>query len=286
MVVTLKEIYDSVLERYPGNVTEINATPLIDYINETYITIRDEYIKSGRFEKFTINKEFPAFIPSRQIPYLNYIPIKPQILQHFTFDKVVLYTICRMHPSLVGNTTWKKGDKAWKGSDLFEAVTDINDIVTDNLTFENCDVRNFYSANGLKYKIGDVVNVDGDYYRATVTHINDHTESLDSRSEWERVYWRYVGIGFKDPEIIDFDQLDRKKANIDAGNVVVSFDEKNIYTTQNVRFITIAYVPVHEWKTNNEDTFRIPDSALSYWKRSIMTKMGMGQGLVEPQSDE
>ncbi len=280
-MVTLKKILDDVQATFPGDIRDFDSTTVINWINESYIEVRDEFIRAGRLEQFAVSQQLMKFVTDRQIPYLKYAALREPVLQHADFDDLVVYAICRSAKQLRDQQqTWEKGDTSWIGNDLFKAVSDINNLNTFGLTFQNCEVRNYYPNNGLRYKKGDVVIENGAYYRAVEDTINDSDDLLNTRPEWEQVYWKYKGIGFIDPEIINFSIVDRKKSAIDTGATVMSFDRDRVYVSHKVVSAEVAYIPVHQWKRKNKDEFQIPDIAISTWRNLVHERMYRSRGQI------
>lgn len=278
-MVTLKEIYDSVLSTFPGNVREFDSQLIVDWINESYIEIRNQFISNQRFEQFTTTEYVGGFSKHKSIPYLNYTKLKRPVIQDINIDNVVVYAVCRTAPKLSSvEKSWDEGDEAYKNESLYEAVSDVPEMDSSELTFKDCDVRNFYPENGLKYKVGDVVKVDDVFYKCTSEHTNTSEEDISELTEWEQVYWKYKGIGFVDPEIVDFSMVDRKKLVIDGGGVIVTFDKDNLYVSPGILNVEVSYVPEHEHVRNNNGKFSIPGSAVNMWKQLVHQKMLMSRG--------
>src|SRR5690625_7052761 len=73
--------------------------------------------------------------------------------------------------------SFKKGDIVVKGGDTYEALEDIEDLNTYDATFEVCGIR---CLKELKYKEGDVVSIDGSFYRVEEPFEYDgHTDIED-----------------------------------------------------------------------------------------------------------
>lgn len=285
-MVTFKTIYEDAMSTFPGDIRNFDPVSLQNWINESYIEIRDQYIQANKFDQFAISDHVKFTRDDRQLPYLRVGTLRYPILQHLNFDSLVVYVIARKHDPLKDEAqTWSEGDYAWKGIDKFVAVNDITGINTYTLTFENRDVRNYAPANGLKYKIGNVVKEDGKYYRANSVTVNTASTALSTRSEWDQVYWKYDGMGFTDPEVINFNLIDRRKAAIDNGATVITFDKKEVYISSGVTSAEIRYVPEHKWVTKNNETFYIPDSAKTIWRNLIHEKMLRNRGQVNTDAE-
>lgn len=279
-MVTLSKILRDIQATYPGNIEDFDPITLINWINECYVEIRDEYISNNRPEQFSISQSVPTFTQDKQLTYLKYKSLNKAFIQDKPMDMTIVNVICREHPELRDvDASWSEGDKAWVGNDLYIAVADIDDLNTFDLRFKDCDVRNYHPDNDLKYHVGDVVKEDGLFYRAIQENINDDDSLLNTRvDDWEQVYWRYTGIGFKDPEIVDFGLVDRKKVSIDLGATIASFNRDTMYVSQNVESAKITYVPVHEWKRQNGEEFQIPKTAIGVWRNLVHQKMLMSRG--------
>lgn len=279
-MVTLSKILKDVQATYPGDIRDFDPITLINWINECYVEIRNEYINNNRPEQFAVSQSVPGFTDDAHLPYLKRRALKLPVIQDKPLDMTIVNVICREYPELRDeDATWSEGDHAWVDNKLFVAVSDIAALNTYDLRFENCDVRNYHPANGLKYHKGDVVKEDGVYYRAIQENTNTEDTDLSTRvADWEQVYWKYVGIGFVDPEIVDFGLVDRKKVSIDLGATIVSFNREMMYVSENVVSAKVTYVPNHEWKRQDGEEFQMPDTAVGMWRQLIHQKMLMSRG--------
>lgn len=287
MVITLGKILQDVRSTYPGDIKEVESTELINWINETYIEIRDVFIVEGKAEQFAIEQKIESFLDYPPVPYLKYARLRKPILEYGKNDFFVIYAICRIAKELKDEAqSWNKGDKSYIGNNLYTAQSDISDLNTFNETFKPGDVRPYYPANDLKYKVGDVCYEDGVPYVATQTEVNNSTDLLSVRESWKRTYWKLSGNGFSDPEIIDFSVIDRKKAAIDSGSDVMSFVRDMVYVSNRIESAEISYVPSHVWVTESDGRFKIPDNSITKWRDFIHQKILKSKGRMPVIEDE
>lgn len=289
MVITLQEILRDAVSSFPGTVKDWDSYLITNFINECYIAIRNEYIDAKRHEQFTIGEPLGEFADSEEIPYLKYGALSRSILQRIPVRNAVTTIICRIYDELTDDeAAWDKDTLAWKGNDLFKAITDVPAVDSSGLIFDKKDVRPYSPANGLKYIEGDIVYENGVPYRAIGTVVATSEDPLaDQTDDWEQVYWQYAGIGFVDPEIVQFSRYDRKKSVIDSGGVVAAINRKDVYVSKNVTSAYIEYIPEHTWIRQFTEKFIIPDDVFPAMRSMIHQKMGasIGQQVRQPGDD-
>lgn len=288
-MVTLEEIFRDVVSSFPLSAENFEFFQITNWINETYVQLRDQYIQQERHIEFAKNDVLSGFNDHPTIPYLKVSHLSKEVLRTISLDIAVVNAIGRTYPELKSEAkSWNEGDKVYKGNNLYEAVTDIPQEDTSDLTFDILDVRNYYRNNGLLYNPGDVVYENDVPYRAINEVLAVFSDALKDHEDFEQVYWVRSGIGFVTPDVVEFDKIDRKKSIIDSGGVVISVVGKTIYTSQNTEQLQINYIPEHSYIRTFEGVFDISASALPMWRDQVHSKMAraINMGSTETENKE
>jgi hypothetical protein len=290
MVITLQEVFREFAGSYPGVVTDFEFYHVNAWIADSFIEIRNEAIDRGQADEFAITVNVSGFTQDPRLPYMKQAKIKRPVVKHTHYDDVVIFAVARKHQNLAGTTQEvPRGTRKWYDKSLYETdvIIPADTPGQENLLFENRDVRPYFPANDLRYRQGNVVYHQGQPYRLNVESWDNNTaETPDTLVEWDPVYWRRVGIGFTDPEIIDFDEMDRKKVSIDTGASVLSFNRQLVYVSRDIINVTLRYVPELDRPCKYGDEFVLPDNALPFWRSLVHQKMAAAQGLLAGGTDE
>lgn len=248
MVVTVEELYKEIFASFPGQTSEFESKEVFNLINQCYIELRDQYIKAGQGEEFSVSETFSSFTVSK-FTYFKTTTLANPVLQSFPLDTVIISTFIRTVPEL----------------------TDVNTL---NKTFKPEDVRNYSPGNGLKYFKNDVVFEDGLAYRAIGDIVVTSTDPLiDQVNVWEPVYWMKKGIGQVNAEVIDYRRVDRHKIAIDSGTSVVTALRDSLFVSNDVESITIEYISEHVYVNEPLNTLLIPDGARKELRNKVIRSM-------------
>lgn len=263
MVITVEELFKEIMSAFPGPTDQFDSRQIFNLINQSYVDLRDQYIRAGQGEEFALSETISTFTASN-FSYFSKATLSNQVLQSVPLDTAIVSTFVRIVPELT-------------------------DAYTLSKTFEPEDVRNYTAANGLKYFQGDVVFEDGVAYRAINTIIATSTDPLSAQSDdWEPVYWMKKGIGQVNAEVVDYKRIDRHKVSIDTGAAVVTALKDQLFVSKNVNSIVIEYIAEHSDVSSFVDTLVLPDGARKLLRDMVIQHLIRETPRMQsqPQEDE
>jgi len=262
----------AVLDRQEGlSNIEYWHTDVTKAINRAVAEIREAYTKAGIGQYFVHTQRIYTTIEDLNYPYLRYVMLEKTPLA-VTPAHLAFYTsnFFRSEDELLDrNQTFAEGSIVFKDDGFaYEALTNISNANTFDLTFIPGRTRLWYPNNNLKYRVGDIVKQASDaYYRCLVDHtntinpipLNPEEVEFDSNPAWERLYWRQCGKAFVTGVYYDFHRLNQLKT-IDNPDQFYGFSvvRDRLYVTRNINNFTISYVPEWEPVSNLDDEIQIP----------------------------
>lgn len=247
MVITVEDIVKDVVSNFPASAENFDYRKVFEFINQSYIKIRDEYIRNNRETEFAISQTITSFSAS-DFPYFNQATLDRTILRNVALDNAIISTVVRTAPEL----------------------TDPN--FTDKI-FEPEDVRNYHPGNGIQYFEGDVVYEKGRAFKANQDVVATSTDDLENQAEWTEVYFMQIGPGYSNAEIIGYHLEDRHKVIIDSGVPVITVVLNTVYVSKDIKKLEIEYIPEHEKITDFDDTLVMPDSAIKTIRDMVVAEM-------------
>lgn len=284
------QLYRDVISNTPSGVPDmVSSRKIVKSINQAYMSIRDQYIKSGMAESFGREQTVYTYNQHRKYSFLNYGTVKYPVCMSMPLSQTIVSSDIEIVSDDIKDKqqSFSKGDLAKKSDEVYKAVNSFSGINTYDLTFKTEDVKEFDLANGIKYHEGNVVPYDGKYYRAnTDVKATDDTTPLDSQSEWDQVYWRYQHPAHRQAEVVQFDNIQQIKILIDENEPVISVVGRRIYMSKNISRIHLIYIPEHQEVEDFDDDILVPDSAIPAIKSKALNLMYQGLSTRESNTDE
>jgi len=279
---TLETLYRDIVSYLNAPKDALRVYDYIHEINNVISQMRVEYVESGLGNEFITTEVLFATVPDFSYPTLNTAELSKPLMRSLPIQMTVRQSLfgatCGLLTDRVG--TFKKGDIVVKGGDTYEALEDIEGLNTYDATFEVCGIR---CLKELKYKEGDVISIDGSFYRVEEPFEYDgHTDIEDL--PLKKLYWRKKGVAFHYGTPVPFNQLQMTKLAIESYHPF-SIVENVLYTPSNKTPITISYIP--EWTRieKMDQELGLSDSFYSPLKLRVSQILAGKLGIVLNQND-
>ncbi len=271
---TLDELYRDIYSRI--NLMQLEhqvfELDIIKAINDACVSIRNEYLKIGRYQGFTVREDVYVTTPDYYHPYLNSATLTYSIAPELSAQEAVVAATAQLTTSTISNisATITEGQEKQKSGRLYMAV----DGVTGNTylaTFYG-RVKSITADNDLKYYTDDVVkDTDTGYYWKVLQDFTNTSITIQAGAYFSRLYWQDKKSNYVTPVFYSFDRVNNLKLIMDMDyEIGFSINGSTLYATPNANRFVIEYVP--EWTdvTNRTDTLPITRLIASQVKQEAM----------------
>ena len=262
----------AVLDRQEGlSNVEFWHTDVTKAVNRAIAEVREAYTKAGIGQYFVHTQRIYTTVEDLNYPYLRYVTLEKNPLAT-TPAHLAFYTsnFFRSEDELLDqNQTFEQGRMVFKDDGFaYEALVNISNANTFDLTFKPGRTRLWYPNNDLKFRVGDIIKQASDaYYRCLVDHknffnpipLNPEDVTIEDDPAWERLYWRQCGKAFVTGVYYDFHRLNQLKT-ISNPDQFYGFSavRDRLYVTRNITNFTISYVPEWEYVSDLDEELEIP----------------------------
>lgn len=268
----------------------IRSLDVSNLINQTISDLRVQFIKNGQGNEFTYTETIWVEIEDLDHPYLFYGKLDHNLMRSLPIQWTVRQSVVWKAEDELEDTiqTWSEGDLAIKGDSAYEALDDISSTNTYDLTFEVDNPREY--ADGLKYKIDDIVYEDG-WWRATQDYTNDQGATISGSGAFEELKWRKIGQAYHEATYVPFQRMHELKLKDSIwGHYPISIREDKLYFIQPNTPVTVSYIPEWEYVEDFDADLDIPDSMVNTVKINVVqqlaNKLGVKSELQQIQSPD
>lgn len=267
----LEKIYRDIVSLFKAeglDHSDIYASDIIHSINDSIATQRIKQVKGGVKTPFVTEEEIPFNMEDRNVSYLNKTTIEKAPLQELPLHKTVVTAIAKKSQNRLTKSAkaWSQGDEVVKGRYLYKAVVDVPSSNTYDLTFDPQDVIPY--VKNKDYITGDVIyyNQKQTYWEAT----SDFKASGDPLNDTaNELYWKQIGGAEVDASIIAYEN----KRDLKVLDVSITINDKTIFTTPDIGYLFLEYVPVWEPVEELDGEIDLPISILQVVKRDVFQRL-------------
>jgi hypothetical protein len=253
----LDEIYRDIYSRINNLQLEhpVFEMDIIKAINDACVSIRNEYLKVGRYQGFTVTEDVYFTVPDYYHPYLNSYTLNYAIAPELSAQEAVIAATAQLVNRNVPNidVAVTLGKDYVKDGVIYTTVATSGAVNMTDLKFEG-RVKSYVEENGLKYTAGDIIkDVDGGYWKIKQTFVNIGI-TLGNATYFEEMFLQAKQTNFVTPVIQSFERLNNLKLIADMENQVgISINENKLYATKNAKRVVLEYVPEWVEVTNREE---------------------------------
>lgn len=248
---------------------------VIKAINDAIASLRVEYIQNGLGYEFAVTETVFATNQDFEYPFLHTADLEYRLLRSLPIQWTIRQSVFQKTDNelLDEPQSWNAGDHVLKGNTLYQALTDVNNENTFDLTFEVENVRHFRVNNGLKFKEGDVASDGEVFIRFTEDYVNNQDETINEVPA-EQLVWRKVGDGFWQGTHVPFDRIyELKLSSSIYSHYPFSVRENVVYTPVEDIPFTISYIPEWQYVEDLTEQLRIPDSMVPAVKDTVIARL-------------
>lgn len=281
---TLDRIYRDVISALNAPKEHIKQRDVTNLINEVITQIRVEHILNTGGYEFAVTEmiwaliedfEYPRFYKAKlKRPLLRSLPISQTVKQSLVVD--ACDEITRKPAS------FRKGDRAVYKGKTYVATRDIEDEVTNRLTFSTDRRRTWRINNKTRYRKGDIIEYEGSFYRVVDDFYNERTYENFQDTPVEEVVWRLEQDSFYQMSYMEFSRLhEGGLTKVIDDHYPFSIKDNHIYTTFDKTPVTVTYIPEWIFIDDLDQKLDIPDSFyLTIRNRTIdllVSKLGLNE---------
>lgn len=262
---TFGDIYREVRNRIGADQERYYFNDVVDAINDAISDLRIEYIRRGLGNEFVHTQKVEETVEDEQYPFLEAADLDYPLLRALPIDRTVRQSVVFKSGLTLENEpqSFSKGELVVKGDELYEAVNDISNLNTYDLTFSlHEEVRTYFPGNGLYYKEGDLVRSEEGYYRTTQDYYNVAPVGIEDAGAFEKLYWQRVGSGYVEGRYVPFERLHTLRLEL-VNSFPFSIVEDKVYVRFKHRPFTISYIPEWERISDLQAKVNLPDAMLS-----------------------
>lgn len=271
-MITLEPIYRDIVSRFNNGdrENELTRTDILNAINDAIVTLRNDYVTAGFGQSFAITDSITALARDTVYPFLYVATLSKELLKRSSVSKSVINVALYRTATEITNTNQSAtvDTLAFKNTagefKLYKCVKTFSSTNTFTRTFAKEKLRQWRSANGLKYAAGDVIFDGTSYWRLASELVNDQAYTFvesgagAGQINAEQVYWMEQGDPTVNPVFFEFDRINELKLLNRDGYFGYTIKDNKIYGTSAVPKITITYVPEWEYIDDLDTSLRLP----------------------------
>lgn len=280
---TLRDIFRDVVSRL--NIKDFDQEmyylDVVQAINDAIATQRVQYVMGGRGEFLSVTEDVEFTYGDTFYPEFAYGTLSSPLLDTPNIEQAILNGVAWETDNVVGEDSFDVGDFAVKDRKLYECVSPAG--VSDTQTFEPSAFRNFREDDRLHYKVGDVIQNDGQFYEVQEDFKNINGQDFADSARFLPVYWRlskrsaYTVASFYNVRRIS--ELNYVPTEFPAFTVRGNM----IYASKNVPVFTITYVPEWQKVEDLDDELNLPPDMLGPIKQQAMESLQNKIGVTNEQ---
>lgn len=259
---TLRPLYNDIHSQINqgGYQNEVLANDVLLALNDAISTARLEYVGRGLGQSFSVTEQQWFSIRDVNYPFLHATELESTPLKTAPITGSILNMTGFLSDKEILNQTqtFSIGDVAVKQDDdtgvfrLYSCMKSFTAVNTYNLTFTKDKLRQWRSANGLKYLAGEVVFDGTSYWKLNQTFTNDTAYTFSAtpgsgQIDATQVYWMDSGEAVTNPTFFEFERINELRLLTRSGFYGYTIKDNVLYGTPNIQRFTITYVP--EWTT-------------------------------------
>ena len=258
-MITIDPIYRDITSKFNQGAkeNELTRTDILIAINDAIATLRNEYVTAGFGQSFAITDSISSLARDTTYPFLFVGTLTKDLLKRVSVTKSVInVSLFETASNLTdASLSFALDSLAVKNTasefKLYKCVKGFTTTNTFTLTFAKSDLRQWRSANGLKYKAGNVIFDGTSYWKLQADLTNDVAYTFVASGAGAgqinatQVYWMEQGDPTTNPVFFEFDRINEIRLLNRDGFKGYTIKNNKIYGTSDVAKITITYVP--EW---------------------------------------
>lgn len=292
---TFGELYRDVISNLNVPEDQLRFKDVSNAINQAISEIRTEYVKSGLGYEFAVTERIAGTSRDIQYPFLQKAPLSYPIIRTLPISMAVKSSVFQVSDNILENRSqaWATaGTTVIRDDDIYaykstEAIPTLTN--TYNLTFDPIDVKNFYTNNGLKFAVGDVVydQASGSYYRCDTAYTNNTGATIEDSGAFTKVYWKKIGNAYFQGMVVPFNALHETRINQNINRTYpFTILEDTVYTSVSGVTFTITYIPEWTYLESMTAQLTIPDTMITTVKGRSIELLSVKLGLQQPRSNE